>query len=95
MTSQRADAYGRVIKAVDDLADAKLHADEQQVIRDAADGMFFCEDLGADDSAREALAAARELIDRLTESERLLHQTAGRLLADIEDCGPLGAAAAV
>jgi hypothetical protein len=88
MNSQRAQAYGRVMKAIDDFG-AKLHAGEQQVVREAADALFFCEDLYADAGAREALDELQELTDRLVESDRLLPETAGRLTADVEACGPL------
>jgi hypothetical protein len=89
VTSQRAQAYGRVIKTLEDLAVSKLHPDEQQLIRDAADALFFCEDLGADPTAREALDSFHRLIDRLVGSDRVLPETAGRLAADVESCAPL------
>jgi hypothetical protein len=89
MTSERAQAYGRVTKLVDDLSGSKLHPSEQQTIRDAADAMFFCEDLTADADARRALDALEQLIDGLLDSERFTPETAGRLQADVEGCGPL------
>jgi hypothetical protein len=89
MTSDRSQAYGRVTKLVDDLSGSKLHASEQQTIRDAADALFFCEDLSADIEARRALDALEELIDGLLESERFTPETAGRLQADVQSCGPL------
>ncbi|HEX2125357.1 MAG TPA: hypothetical protein VHF45_02210 [Thermoleophilaceae bacterium] len=93
MTSERSQAYGRVTKLVDDLSASKLHADEQQTIRDAADALFFCEDLSADTDARAALDAVEGLIERLVESERFTHETADRLRADLDGCGPLAPAA--
>lgn len=89
MTSERSQAYGRVTKLVDDLSASKLHPAEQQTIRDAADALFFCEDLAADAEARRALDALERLIDNLLESERFTPETAGRLQADVEACGPL------
>ena len=89
MTSQRAQAYGRVMKTIQDLAGSKLHPDEEQVVRDAADALLFCEDLGADPAAAEALGAVRGLADRLLEGDRITAETAGRLIADVEACGPL------
>jgi hypothetical protein len=89
MTSERAQAYGRVMKAIEMLAATKLHPDEQQLIRGAADSLFFCEDLGGDPAARQALYAFQRAINRLVESERVLPETAGRLAADVESCGPL------
>jgi hypothetical protein len=84
MNSERSQAYGRVMKTLADLGPAKLHADEQELIREAADALFFCED----ESARDAFTRVDELAGRLVESERLLAETADQLLADLEGCGP-------
>ena len=92
MTSERSQAYGRVTKLVEDLSASKLHATEQQTIRDAADALFFCEDLTADPDARAALDAVEGLIDRLVEAERFTLETAERLRADLDACGPLAPA---
>ena len=92
MTSERSQAYGRITKLVDDLSASKLHASEQQTIRDAADALFFCEDLSADSDARAALDAVERLIDGLVESERFTTETAERLRADLDGCGPLAPA---
>jgi hypothetical protein len=89
MNSERAQAYGRVMKAIEALGSAKLHADEQQTIRDAADALFFCEDLGADAAATDALSELNLLVERLLESERITPETARALTADVESCGPL------
>ena len=89
MTSERAQAYGRVTKLVDDLSGSKLHASEQQTIRDAADALFFCEDMTADADARRALDELERLIDGLVESDRFTPETAARLRDDVEGCGPL------
>ena len=88
MTSNRSDAYGRVMRTLDDLGASKFHATEQAVIREAADTMFFCERLETDDSALDAMAAVRELAGNLVEGGRLIGDTAARLLTDIEGCGP-------
>ena len=93
MNSDRSQAYGRVTKLVDDLSASKLHADEQQIIRDAADALFFCEDLTADPDARAALDAVEGLVARMVESERFTPETADRLRADLDGCGPLTPAA--
>jgi hypothetical protein len=89
MTSERSQAYGRVTKLVDDLSGSKLHPTEQQTIRDAADALFFCEDVSADTEARRALDALEQLIEGMLEAERFTPETAGRLQADVEACGPL------
>jgi hypothetical protein len=91
MNSERAQAYGRVMKTIEDLGGAKLHADEQQIVRDAADALLFCEDLEADTSAEEALDAFHGLTEKLLDSDRISAETAGRITADVEACGPLAA----
>lgn len=81
------------MRAIKDLSASKLHADEQDVVREAADALFFCEDLDTDPVAEEALAAFYDLVDRMIESDRLIPETAGRLTAAVEACGPLSPAA--
>jgi len=88
MTSSRSDAYGRAMRMLGDLGASKFHDHEQAVIREAADTMFFCERLETDDTALDAMAAARDLADSLVAGDRLLAETAARLLADVEGCGP-------
>ena len=93
MNSERAQAYGRVVKTVDDLSAAKLHGSEQDTIRTAADALLFCEDLRRDPSAEDALASVYELADRLVESDRMTQESAQRLVSDVESCGPFSRAA--
>jgi hypothetical protein len=94
MNSERAQAYGRVVRTVDDLSGAKLHKEEQDTIRVAADALLFCEDLERDPAAEEALASVYELTDHLVESERLSRESAQRLVVDLEACGPFAQRAA-
>jgi len=89
----RAQAYGRVVKTLDDLSQSKLHAEELQTVRDAADALFFCDDMSADPSAEQALAGLYELVDRLVESDRIQPDTAERLTGDVEACGPFASVA--
>ena len=89
MNSERAQAYGQVTKLLDDLSASKLHKHEQEVVREAADALFFCENLDGDAGAEQALADFYDLVDRMMESERLLPETAGRMTAAVEACGPL------
>jgi hypothetical protein len=77
------------MKTLADIGPSKLHADEQEVIREAADTLFFAEDAGA----AEALDRADELATRLVDSGRLLEDTAHQLLRDLEDSGPAAALA--
>ena len=88
MTGERAQAYGQAKTTLEDLSPGKLHAGEQDVVREAADALLFCEDLDSD-PAEQALAELYQLLDRLVESERLSPETAGRLSAAVEACGPL------
>ena len=77
------------MKWLEDLGPSKLNAAEQQTVRDAADALFFCEDLANDDQAQEALAELRATTARLVEADRWLPETADRLVDDVEGCGPL------
>jgi hypothetical protein len=88
MTSNRSDAYGRVMRTLEDLSASKFHSDEQALLREAADTMFFCERLEADDAALDAMAAVYELADWLVAADRVTATTAARIVADIEACGP-------
>ncbi len=88
MTTNRARAYGRVMTLIDELGPAKLHADEQQAIRDAADALLFSIDVASDDEAKAALDRLDEVMDRLVTGERLIPETADALLDAVEACGP-------
>ena len=93
MTSERANAYGRVMKALSDLGPSKLHDDEQQLVRDAADTLLFA-DRDPDTTAVDAaLADSQELAVRLVEADRLLPETAEALLEHLAACGPQDALA--
>lgn len=89
MTSERSQAYGRTMKTLRDLAPTKLHDDEERRVREAADCLFFAEDPANDEGARDALADVRALARHLVDSGRWEEETADRLVADVEACGPL------
>jgi hypothetical protein len=89
MTSERSQAYGRVMKTLDDLGPAKLHEAEREDIRAAADTLFFAEDLGVDAEARDAVSRITKLARNLVDSDRWLDDSARVLLADVMACGPL------
>ncbi len=91
-TPERARAYARVIEHLDDLAAGKLHADEQAVVREAADSLLFASDLRADPDAERALLELYELTDRMVDADRLTLERAGRLVREVEACGPAAAA---
>ena len=86
MTSERTQAYGRVVNTLEDLGPAKLLAGEQELIREAADTLIFAADL---DDARRALADIDALAEHLVASGRWTAERADRLVADLLDCGPV------
>jgi hypothetical protein len=77
------------MKTLSDLGPAKLHDDEQDLIRDAADTLLFSED----EAAEQALVRVEELMATMVESDRILQETAEGLLRDLEDAGPATAIA--
>jgi len=87
MNSSRTQAYGRVVKTLDDLGPTKLHPDEQERIRTAADTLVFAEDLAG--GAREAVEDVRALADRLVETGRWSDERAAELVDDVLATGPL------
>jgi hypothetical protein len=89
MNADRAQAYGRVMEAVRQDGGGALAPDEQELLRQAADAVFFSEDVEQDAEAREALAEAGELAGRLVGDGRWGSDQAERLLQDLEDCGPV------
>jgi hypothetical protein len=93
VTSDRAQAYGRVTRTLEDLGATKLLASEQERLREAADTLLFCDDVGADPAARAALEDIDALAAHLVASDRWTSERAERLLADVAACGPLSAVA--
>ena len=87
MTSDRARAYARVMKTLNDLGPAKLLASEQAQVREAADALVFCADLD-DASARAAFMQIDALYWRLVESDRWSATLARELADDICACAP-------
>lgn len=68
-----------------------LSAAEATLIRESADAMLFCENLAADDEARDGLARVGDLAGDLVGSGRWGPDRAEQLLRDIECCGPMAA----
>lgn len=87
MTSQRAQAYGRVLKILEDLGPTKLLPEEQQRIREAIDTLLFVEDV--DVVATLALDDVEALAANLRESGRWTDERVGQLVDDIAGCGPI------
>ena len=82
MDNARSQAYGRVVKTLDELADVKLTADETQPIRDAADALFF------DGDGYDELAAVEDLVQQLVDADRWTADSGHRLVDDVAACGP-------
>jgi hypothetical protein len=77
------------MRTLEDLGPAKLTESERDRIRQAADTLFFAEDLGSDAEAREAVSDVTALARHLVDSERWLDESARKLLQDVLATGPL------
>jgi hypothetical protein len=86
MTSERTQAYGRVLRTLEDVGPTKLHDSEQERIRDAADTLIFAATL---EEAREALADIDALAEHLVATGRWTEERAADLAQDVLACGPL------
>ena len=86
MTSERTQAYGRVIRTLEDVGATKLHESEQDRIRDAADTLIFAATL---QEAREALEDVDALAEHLVATGRWTEERAAELAQDVLACGPL------
>jgi hypothetical protein len=86
MNTERTQAYGRVVKTLEDLGPAKLQQAEQQRIRDAADALIFASDL---DEARASLEDVDALAEHLVASDRWSDERARLLVDDLLACGPV------
>ena len=88
MNSERTQAYGRVVKTLEDLGPAKLQSDEQDRVREAADTLIFAAD---PDEARSAMADMDTLAEHLVASDRWSEERAKQLVDDLLACGPVTA----
>ena len=88
MNTERTQAYGRVVKTLEDVGPAKLQRGELQRVRDAADTLIFAFDL---DEARAALEDIDALTEHLVNSGRWSDERAQQLVDDILACGPVTA----
>jgi hypothetical protein len=86
MTSERTQAYGRVLRTLEDVGPTKLHESEQERIREAADTLIFAATL---EEARAALEDVDALAEHLVATERWSEERAADLAQDILACGPL------
>jgi hypothetical protein len=88
MTSERSQAYGRVMKMLADMGASKLHAPEADLVREAADTLLFSGDGEMSLDGQGAIEDVRGLAERLVEADRWLFETADQLVQDVEACGP-------
>ena len=87
MTSERSQAYGRVMRRLADASGIKLHDAEIAIIRDAADTLLFADRLD-EPGAAEALLLVERLMHDLAESGRWTTESAQALADDAGGCGP-------
>lgn len=85
MTSERSQAYGRVMQTLAELGPSKLLAGEQERLRQVADALLFGEEA---DAARAATSDGEALLERLVSSGRWTQERASRLRDDLAACGP-------
>jgi hypothetical protein len=76
------------MKVISADGEAALEPSEQELLREAADAMFFCEDIALDDDARDSLARVSDLAGQLVGAERWDPELAEHVLQDLEACGP-------
>ncbi len=87
MNSERSQAYGRVMRRLEDASGIKLHDAEITIIRDSADTLLFASRLD-EPGAAEALLLAERLMHDLAESGRWTTESAQALADDVNGCGP-------
>jgi hypothetical protein len=88
MNTERTQAYGRIVKTLDELGPTKLQPAEQARVRQAADTLIFAADL---DEARAAMADVDDLAEHLVSSDRWSEERAKELVDDLLACGPVTA----
>jgi len=76
------------MKVIAATGEAALEPVEQEILREAADAMLFCEDIALDDDARDALARVSDLAGQLVGAGRWDPELAEQVLQDFEACGP-------
>jgi hypothetical protein len=86
MNNERTQAYGRVVKTLEDLGPTKLQAAEQERVREAADTLIFATSL---DEAQAALDDVDALAEHLVATGRWSDERAEQLVNDLLACGPV------
>jgi hypothetical protein len=87
MNAERTQAYGRIVKTLEEIGPVKLLEIELTRIRAAADTLIFASDV--EDDVRVAIEDIRALVDHLVESGRWSYERASALVDDVSACGPL------
>ena len=88
MNTERTQAYGRVVKTLDELGPAKLQPAERDRVREAADTLIFAADL---EETRAAMVDVDTLAEHLVASDRWSEERARQLVDDLLACGPVTA----
>jgi hypothetical protein len=91
MTSERAEAYGRLMRRLRSTGAAGLLPHEEEQIREAADALLFCDGNWGDEQTLDALGDAVRLIERLVDVGRWREGPAQLFLQDLRACGPMAA----
>lgn len=78
-----------MLRILDGPESSDLRRDESDRIREAADALFFCEDLEVDSSARDAADEIADLAVDLVESGRWSEESAEELVSEVLACGPV------
>jgi hypothetical protein len=89
MNADRAQAYGRLMRLIDDVGPSKLLPDEQELLREAADTLLFCDAPACAEEARDALLRIEQLGGHLVATERWSRENADALVEAVEACGAL------
>jgi hypothetical protein len=90
MNTERTQAYGRIVKTLDDIGPTKLQRTEQDRIREAADTLIFA---STAEEARGALRDVDDLAEHLVASGRWTQERADALVDDLATCGPVASLA--
>jgi hypothetical protein len=86
MNSERTQAYGRVVRTLEDVGPTKLHSDEQERVREAADTLIFAATAG---EVRGTLEDVDALAEHLVATGRWSDERAAELVQNLVACGPL------
>jgi len=88
MNSERTQAYGRVVKTLEDIGPTKLQPLELDRVREAADILIFAAGV---EETREAMEDVDALAEHLVASDRWSEERARQLVDDLLACGPVTA----